>query len=54
MNSRLCGSYCLYLFYLIERMTLYDTILKLVFENLQLYDYMSTYKYNSISIDLTK
>ena len=32
INSRLCGSYCLYFFYLIERMNYYDTILKLVFE----------------------
>ena len=32
INSELCGSYCLYFFYLIERMNYYDTILKLVFE----------------------
>ena len=32
INSKLCGSYCLYFFYLIERMYYYDTILKLVFE----------------------
>ena len=32
INSNLCGSYCLYFFYLIERMNYYDTILKLVFE----------------------
>ena len=32
INSQLCGSYCLYFFYLIERMTLNGTILKLVFE----------------------
>ena len=31
-NSKLCGSYCLYFFYLIERMKYYDTILRLVFE----------------------
>ena len=31
-NSKLCGSYCLYFFYLIERMNYYDSILKLVFE----------------------
>ena len=31
INSRLCGSYCLYLFYLIERMNYYDTILKTYF-----------------------
>ena len=32
INSQLSGSYCLYFFYLIERMNYYDTILKLVFE----------------------
>ena len=32
INSKLCGSYCLYFFYLIERMIYYDSILKLVFE----------------------
>ena len=32
INSQLCGSYCLYFFYLIERMNYYDTILKLLFE----------------------
>ena len=32
INSKLCGSYCLYFFYLIERKNYYDTILKLVFE----------------------
>ena len=32
INSKLCGSYCLYFFYLIERMNYYDTILKLVFD----------------------
>ena len=32
INSRLCGSYCLYFFYLFERMNYYDAILKLVFE----------------------
>ena len=31
-NSRLCGSYCLYFFYLFERLNYYDAILKLVFE----------------------
>ena len=31
INSFLCGSYCLYFVYLIERMNYYDTILKLVF-----------------------
>ena len=29
--SQLCGSYCLYFFYLIERMNYYDTILKMYF-----------------------
>ena len=32
INSKLCGSYCLYFFYLIERMNYCDTIFKLVFE----------------------
>ena len=32
INSQLCGSYCLYFFYLIERMNYYDTILKHLFE----------------------
>ena len=32
INSKFCGSYCLYLFYLIERKNYYDTILKLIFE----------------------
>ena len=32
INSKLCGSYCLHFFYIIERMNYYDTILKLVFE----------------------
>ena len=32
INSKLCGSYCLYFFYLIERMTYYVAILKLVFD----------------------
>ena len=31
INSRLCGSYCLYFFYLIERMNYYDAILKIYF-----------------------
>ena len=34
INSQLCGSYSLYFFYLIERMSYYDTILKLYFEKL--------------------
>ena len=29
--SKLCGSYCLYFFYLFERMNYYDTILKMYF-----------------------
>ena len=33
MNSRLCGSYCLYFFYLIGRMNYYDTILKTYFSD---------------------
>ena len=32
INSQLCGSYCLYFFYSIERINYYDTILKLVLE----------------------
>ena len=32
IDSKLCGSYCLYFFYLIERMNYYNTILKLVFD----------------------
>ena len=32
--SKLCGSYCLYFFYLIERMNYYDTILKMYFESI--------------------
>ena len=31
INSKLCGSYCLYFFYLIERMNYSDTILKMYF-----------------------
>ena len=34
INSQLCGSYCLYFFYLNERMKYYDTILKMCFEKL--------------------
>ena len=33
INSHLCGSYCLYFFYLIERMNYYDTILKMFFND---------------------
>ena len=29
--SKLCGSYCLYFFYLIERMIYYDVVLKMFF-----------------------
>ena len=32
INSKLCGSYCLYFLYLVEKMNYYDSILKLVFE----------------------
>ena len=32
IDSKLCGSYCLYFFYLIERMNYYDAILKMYFE----------------------
>ena len=31
ITSKLCGSYCLYSFYLIERMNYYDAILKMYF-----------------------
>ena len=31
INSKLCGSYCLYFFYLIERMSYYDAILNMYF-----------------------
>ena len=31
LNSKLCGSYCLYFFYPIERMNYYDAILKMYF-----------------------
>ena len=44
INSRLCGSYCLYFFYLIERINYYDTILKLVFEQ-KLLSYNKIYSY---------
>ena len=33
INSKLCGSYCVYFFYLIERMNCYDTILKMYFND---------------------
>ena len=32
INSQLCGSYCLYFFYLIEMLSYYDTILKMCFQ----------------------
>ena len=32
INSKSCGSYCFYFFYLIERMNYYDTILKTYFK----------------------
>ena len=32
INSKLCGSYCLYFFYLIERVNYYDAILKMYFD----------------------
>ena len=32
INSEVCGSYCLYFFYLIERMKYYDAILKMYFD----------------------
>ena len=31
INSKLCGSFCLYFLYLIERMNYYDNILKIFF-----------------------
>ena len=31
--SKLCGSYCLYFFFLFERMNYYDVILKMYFES---------------------
>ena len=34
INPKLCGSYCLYFFYLIEGMKYYDTILKMYFEKM--------------------
>ena len=39
INSKLCGSYCFYFFYLIERLNFYDAILKL---------YLNIYNYNII------
>ena len=34
INSKLCGSYCLYFFYLIERIDYYDAILKMYFDSI--------------------
>ena len=34
INSKLCGSYCLYFFHLIERMNFYDAILKMYFNTI--------------------
>ena len=34
INSKLCGSYCLNFFYLIERRNFYDAVLKMYFEKL--------------------
>ena len=33
INSKLCGSYCLYFLYVIERTIFYDAILKIYFED---------------------
>ena len=33
INSKLCGSYCLYFFYSIERMNYYDVIFKIFFHD---------------------
>ena len=35
INSKLCGSYCLYFFYLIERMNYYDVVLKMYINNFE-------------------
>ena len=34
INSQLCGSYCLYFFYLTERMSYFNAILKMYFESI--------------------
>ena len=34
INSQLCGSYCLYFFYLIQRMNYYNTILNMYFNTI--------------------
>ena len=39
LNSKLCGSYCLYFFYLIERMNYYDVVLKMYFESISYFKY---------------
>ena len=33
-SYKLCGSYCLYFFYLIKRMNYYDAILKMYFDKI--------------------
>ena len=38
-NSKLCGSYCLYFFYLIERLNYYDVVLKMYFESISYFVY---------------
>ena len=38
INSKLCGSYCLCFFYLIERMNYYDAILKMYFHDFKYAD----------------
>ena len=34
IDSKLCGSYCLHFFYLVETLNYYDTILKMYFETI--------------------
>ena len=34
INSNLCGSYCIYFFYLIERMKYYDSVFKICFDQI--------------------
>ena len=34
INSQLCGSYCLYFFYLTQRMSYFNAILKMYFESI--------------------
>ena len=43
INSQLCGSYCLFFFYLIERMKYYDTFLKMYFHDFK-YAYYCIWK----------